>query len=423
MGSSSTEPGTIGRKRRILFFAEAVTLCHVSRPLVLAKGLDPDRYDLFFACAPQHHRLLDGLRCEALPLRSVSGGQFLAALADGKPVYDTETLRSYVREDLNLLGSVAPDLVVGDFRLSLAASAPLARVPYMTVTSAYWSPYVRQRFPVPELPLTRAVGARLAGPLFRLARPLAFAYHARPLNRVRRENGLSSLGHDLRRTYTWADHTLYADAPELVPTKDLPANHHYLGPILWSFPVHLPAWWATLPDDKPRIHVSLGSSGRGQLLPSVLEALRGLPVVATVATSGREEVRDPPPNAHVADYLPGIEASREADLVVCHGGSAPAYVALAVGTPVLGIPSNLDQHLTIQHIRDAGAGALIRSEEASPTRIRSTLAEMLANPAYAEGARRLAAAFGQHDAVGKFRRLVDEVLDESGRPTRAPCSG
>ena len=49
--------------------------------------------------------------------------QFLAALAAGRPVYHAETLRSYVRDDLSLLESVDPDIVVGDFRLSLAVSA------------------------------------------------------------------------------------------------------------------------------------------------------------------------------------------------------------------------------------------------------------------------------------------------------------
>jgi hypothetical protein len=34
----------------------------------------------------------------------------------------------------------------------------VAGVPYLTVTNAYWSPYARQRFPMPELPLSRRIG-------------------------------------------------------------------------------------------------------------------------------------------------------------------------------------------------------------------------------------------------------------------------
>ena len=61
-------------------------------------------------------------------------GAFLDNLAKGRPVYDVNTLRSYVRADLALLEAVKPDLVVGDFRISLGVSARVAGIPYWTVT-------------------------------------------------------------------------------------------------------------------------------------------------------------------------------------------------------------------------------------------------------------------------------------------------
>ena len=169
------------------------------------------------------------------------------ALARGRPLYDVQTLRGYVRDELELIRETAPDVVVGDFRLSLAVSTRVTNTPYMAITNAYWSPYGRQRFPMPELALAKRLGFPIAQKLFRLARPFAFAYHTLPLNRVRREYGLPSLGFDLRRIYTEADHTLYADVPEMVPTFNRPHNHHYLGPILWSPAVELPTWWQDVP--------------------------------------------------------------------------------------------------------------------------------------------------------------------------------
>lgn len=195
-------------------------------------------------------------------IHSITCDRFIKALAKGKPLYDTDTLRNYVTEDLAVIEEIAPDLVVGDFRLSLAISAPSANVPYLTISNAYWSPYAKQHFSVPELPLTKLVGVGIAQTIFNMVRPAAFAMHTVPLNRVRREYGLTHLGWDLRRSYTWADHTLYADIPELVPTYDLPANHHYLGPILWSPTVPLPDWWKDISKDMPTIYVTLGSSGQ-----------------------------------------------------------------------------------------------------------------------------------------------------------------
>src|SRR5262249_51452155 len=148
--------------------------------------------------------------------------------------------------------------------------------------------------------------------------PVAFAVHARPLNRLRREYGLPGLGHDLRRTYTDADHVLYADVPELVPTVDLPPHHHYLGPVLWSPALGPPAWWGDVPEDRPIVYVTLGSSGRPGLLDAALAALEGLPVTALAATAGRPPPARVPGNARVADYLPGEQASARASLVVCN---------------------------------------------------------------------------------------------------------
>jgi UDP:flavonoid glycosyltransferase YjiC (YdhE family) len=59
--------------------------------------------------------------------------------------------------------------------------------------------------------LSRVLPIALADRLFKLVRPLAFALHCRPLNRVRRAYRMPSLGYDLRRIYTDADHVLYAD--------------------------------------------------------------------------------------------------------------------------------------------------------------------------------------------------------------------
>jgi UDP:flavonoid glycosyltransferase YjiC (YdhE family) len=348
-------------RRRILFVAEAVTLAHVARPFVLAKSLDPASYDVHFACDPRFNKLLGPLPFAHRPIRTIPGERFLDALARGRPVYDTQTLREYVEEDRKLLAETAPDLVVGDFRLSLSISARLAGVPYATITNAYWSPYARQRWPLPDLPMNRVLGVPLARIVFRLARPVAFALHCVPLNRVRRENGLPSLGADLRCIYTDADYTLYADVPELVPVFDAPPNHLYLGPVLWSPAVEPPAWWDTLPTDRPIVYVTLGSSGRSDLFGVVLQALAELPVTVIAATAGRTDVKDVPPNAFVADYLPGEEAAARSAVVVCNGGSPTTQQALAAGKPVIGIASNMDQYLNMGAIERAGAGVLLRA--------------------------------------------------------------
>jgi len=227
-----------GARKKILFIAEAVTLAHVARPLVLSSMVDTTRFDVNFASDVRSKWLLADFRGQFFPLPSISSDEFLVALKRGTPLYSDKILESYVRDDLKLIDEVRPDVVVGDFRLSLSISARLAGVPYLSICNCYWSPFWRpQRYTVPDLPLlTGYLPLRLADALFQLGRPIAFARHCGPLNRTRRRHGLPSLGDDLRQIYCDADQVLYADVPDLFPDVSLPAAHRFVGPLLWSPP-------------------------------------------------------------------------------------------------------------------------------------------------------------------------------------------
>lgn len=367
--------------KRILFFAEAVTLAHVARPIVLARALAGSEMEPVVACDVRYRRFLEREPWETLPLNSISSAQFLHSLAKGRPVYDARTLRGYVEEDLRLIDRVQPDLVVGDFRLSLSVSARLAKVPYAAVVNAYWSPYyTRRRYPLPELPLTRFLPLPVAEALFQLALPIAFAQHCRPLNDVRREYGLQPLGSDLRRVYTDADHVLYADSASLFPTRDAPPNHHYLGPIVWSADSEQPGWWNDLPADRPVVYVTLGSSGRVSDARRVLRSVAELPVTVIASTAGAALASAYPPNLFVADYLPGAEAAARSQLVVCNGGSPTSQQALVCGTPVLGIASNMDQFLNMQALSIAGVGETLRASRVSAKTIEAAVQRLLGAP-------------------------------------------
>lgn len=399
-------------RKKILFVAEAVTLAHVGRPLALAQTLDRQRYDVHFACAPGYERFLQGSQLSNWPLTSIASARFLAALAAGKPVYDAPTLSQYVLDDMRLLQQLRPDVVIGDFRLSLSVSARLVQVPYVSVINAYWSPYVTQRYQVPAIALARILPIPLADTLFNLVRPLAFALHSRPLNQVRRAYRMPSLGRDLRRIYTDADYVLYADIPEMFPPSDLPASHSYLGPVLWSPPVALPAWWDGLSGLRDIVYVTLGSSGQGALLPRVLQALAPLPVTVIAATAGNADVGVVPDNALVADYLPGELAAARARLVICNGGSPTSQQALAAGVPVLGIAGNLDQYLNMDGVLRAGAGALLRSDRLAQDSLRETALQLLSHPEPRAAASRVAQQFQRYDAGARLAGCLARILQQ-----------
>ncbi len=395
---------------RVLFFSEAVTLAHLARPLVLAQSLNRANYEIQFAVDSRYRQFIDEASLDCRPIHSLSSEQFLQALSRGAPLYDARTLGNYVREDRELIEAFKPDVVVGDFRLSLAVSARLAKVPYITLSNIYWSPFAVQRYTVPELPFTRLLGPAIAQIVFNLARPLTFAMHTRPMNAVKKDFGLSPSGWDLRQVYTEADYTLYADIPGMVETKTLPPEHQYMGAVLWSPPVSNPQWWDQVPGDRPIIYLTLGSSGDVGVLPMLLNVLGGLEVYVMVATAGRAVEFDVPKNVFVADYLPGIEAVARSSLVVCNGGSPTTQQALSCGVPVLGLPSNLDQYLNMAPIVRRGAGLLIRSGGIKAAALAESVRQLLDTPTYGEAARVLAGEYGEYAAETIFRGVLDNAL-------------
>lgn len=394
----------------ILLIAEAVTLAHFARIITLAKALNPAAYQIIVASDPRYINLSESVDYTFHPIHSISTAEFTHALARGKPLYTAKTLIRYVEEELALFEKIKPDLVIGDFRLSLAVSAPLCQIPYAAVVNAYWSPYAEINYPVPDLPMAQILGVPLAQKLFDRVRPLAFALHARPLNQVRRYFGLSSLGSDLRNIYTWGDYTLYADSPAVVPVRNLPANHHYLGPILWSAHTALPGWWDRLPKDKPLIFVTLGSSGQADLLPVVLAALSVLPVTVIVATAGRVTLNAIPGNVFATDYLPMEIAVRRSQLLICNGGNLTTYLALANGIPVLGLCSNMDQLLNMGAVERLGAGILLRAAQVTVDKVLAAVNAALQNSLYAETAGQIGRELPQYNAEQRFQAIVAKML-------------
>lgn len=403
-----TRPGA--PPRRVLIFAEAVTLAHVARPLCFARGLDPHGYRVTVTSSGRTAAHITAAGYEHAVLESIEPQEFLDALAKGRPLFDAATLVRYVENDLALIDRYRPDLVVGDFRLSLSVSARLARLPYLTIGSAYWSPfYAPPQWPVPALPLTRLLPLGLAHALFSAARPIAFAAHCRPLNHVRRRFGLPPLPADLRRVYTDADWVAYSDLPELFPTSGMPSTHRFLGAALWEPLLPLPPWWDAVPADRPLLYVTLGSSGDAALLPQVVATLADLPASLLVATAGAA-LPQLPANAFAAAYLPGMRAAAQSRVVICNGGSLTAYQALAAGAFVIGIAGNLDQFLNMQGFERMGVGRTLRADRFSAAALRRTVETLLdgdGNSGAAEAMRRACASRRMDTTAGT---MVAEIL-------------
>ena len=112
----------------------------------------------------------------------------------------------------------------------------------------------------------------------------------------------------------------------------------------------------------------------------------------------------------VDNYLPGLMVAERADLVVCNGGSGAVYQALAAGTPILGIPMNLDQYLMMGYLRRSAAGDYQRAGLATSESVMHMARRMIESGSYKSRAVQLKDQMLRYRAGERFQAGLDHIL-------------
>jgi UDP:flavonoid glycosyltransferase YjiC (YdhE family) len=329
---------------KILFFSEAVTAAHLIRPYLLAKDLSEQGYEVHLATTQSHEILnrIPNVKIHELK-GSVTSEVFLASLKKGILPFTEKILLNNYSEDQRILSEVQPDVVVDDFRLSLSFSTESSSLIHCTLTNITWSPYFKFNYKIlPEIPIVKALGPVLSGYLFDTVKPIFEKKILKPFNKIRKNRGLSQIS-QLTELYTKGTHVAYVDPLEFAANLDLPENHRNIGSLLYSNKIPLPLWWEKLDRNKPWVYLSLGSSGRSDLIPLIMDTLKNLSCELIVSTSGKKLNYVDRPGVHIAPFLPDDKLLPLCQLYIGNGGSMGTQMALISKTKVLAIPENYDQ--------------------------------------------------------------------------------
>lgn len=231
------------------------------------------------------------------------------------------------------------------------------------------------------------------------------------INALRADLGLESidrLGQLLQRT-----ERIMVVVPEVIDTPDPAAERVcYVGPVFE--PAGADAGWTPPPGEGPLIVVSFGTTDMDEIpvLSRVLGALahERARVVATVGDHADPADIPTPANAVVTRFVQHTAVLPHADLVISHGGIGTALAAMAFGVPVLFLPLGRDQPINAAAIAATGAATVLPST-ASASQIARAVERMLAEPAYAEAARRVGelipAPSGHHPATALLVELIE----------------
>lgn len=413
-------------KPKLLFIGESVSLAHVSRPYALASSLDQSLFDIHFAADDSFRGLCDTSQFPWHLITSMKPQEFLTRLKRGHLLYNKQTLAKYISNEMDLLSTLKPRIVIGDMRISLGISAQALGIPYIAITNAHWNKYALQHDVIPPYKLLQQLGLHklknnflktIAHKLLRLAKPCILATHLRPINQLRKKYGLQPFS-SFFDGFTYGTLSLFADTPLVSPLTHTPKHCRYIGPVIWS-PTTTQSIY--IPDSNtPYIYATFGSTGDSKLIKKLVIALKDIPYRVYLASVSKYNLNIPynvpqsniwPSNFIVRQYLNGEELARNAKLVICNGGCPTAHQALAHGVPVLGIANNLDQLLIMHNIEKAHGGKLLRADCATPTSIRKNTMDILLNPTYKLGAGVIAKEFANYNSTERFRSAIDEILN------------
>ena len=390
---------------------EADILAHLSRPLEIASALKDLGHEVVFAGSGRYIHLATERGFPVVQATSLDKEQALACARSGRGNFlDDRVLRQKVAEDRRILKEVTPDLVLGDFRMSLTISCELDSFPLAMILNGTWTKSYAVRMKAPEhfLP-TRLFGKRVVNILAPLLKRSVLWWDAAPFRRYRRELGLPVRTNLLDH---WrGDLTLIADTPEFAPTTDLPPDYHYIGPIIWEPNLPAPPWLDELDPDRPVIYFTMGSTGHARFFELAVELFGNGPYQGIMTTAGLARFAHLPSNFRAVDYAPGSLLMQKSNLVVCQGGSGTIYQAMAAGCTITGIPTMHDQEFNLDRVEALGVGRKLSDLHFRKEHLSAAVEEVLQNPKIAENTARQATILSGYDGPRIGARLISAFLE------------
>lgn len=183
--------------------------------------------------------------------------------------------------------------------------------------------------------------------------------------------------------------------------------HAFLGSAVRAEPADDEVWDWLAADDEPIVYVSFGSflSARGDVLATVLDALRPLGLRVAVATGSATGLPGVPPDWLARPYLPQVALLDRAGLLITHGGNNSVTEALRAGVPMVVLPFSTDQFAGAAAIEAAGLGVALDPNAATSQDVATAVRAVRDGPAP-----RLAGAIGDELQRSPGRHVARAAL-------------
>ncbi|MDM4762853.1 glycosyltransferase [Galbitalea sp. SE-J8] len=269
------------------------------------------------------------------------------------------------------------------------------------------------------------VGGRIRNAVLRvIAQRIVFGALQRDVDAAMRAVGVDGTGTFFMNASSTADAIAQFTVPGFeYPRPTLSRSVRFLGPVATARSVApstagLPEWWGDL-DGKTVVHVTQGTvatASFGDLVIPTVQALADRDDVIVVASTGRRDIRlvtdalEPvPANLRITEFLPYDRLLPRVDVMVTNGGYGGVHYALEQGVPLVVAGQTEDKVEVSARIAWSGVGVNLRTQVATPERVRVAVDEVLTDASYRSNAQRIAREIAVFPGAPGIVPLVEEL--------------
>lgn len=407
---------------KVLCIPYTHTLSHVSRPLAVALELRRRGHEVVFAGEGSKLTFIEKEGFSIVPLYEPDPNVLYGNIREGKLRFVSDAdIDMMMQADSELYALIQPDLVLTDGRFTAPISCHIASILHAAIVNVSSTeyralPYVPMFNWIPEIIAPRESMCWKALDRFNLFLEMLV------FNKAMKTFTILSRRHGVPKTITATnclvgkDLTLLPDIPEYFPTRNLPADYHYIGPLTLRQSRPMPVWWeSAVKQGKKIIYITMGTTGLSDFFDKIVDYFRGMDAIAIITTGGQASISARlPDNIYVEEYLDGDVVMAASSLVVCHGGNGTIYQALQHGKPVVGVPTIPDQQFNMRQVESLGVGVTIDWQcftQDSKTLLEA-ITRVLANQVYLDNARLIKNKLQSYNAPVLAADLLEKMFSE-----------
>ncbi|MGI9586082.1 MAG: glycosyltransferase [Acidimicrobiia bacterium] len=197
---------------------------------------------------------------------------------------------------------------------------------------------------------------------------------------------------------------------DIVP-DDLPAHHHYVGPLLWTPPAQTPAYVAK--DGPPWTMVALSTMpmvDEADLANAAVAALLDHDVrILLTGTNARSVLTDDinSDRVYVEPFVPHDAVMERAALFVSHGGHGGVMRAMSHGVPMVLVPFGRDQDGMAFRSERLGVAKAVPRDALSVDSVTEAINTVLTDQAIAEASQSAAQRIATMSPATESARLIE----------------